>query len=318
MRDPIVTPFFTLQKLKDGVYAAIAKRGEGAWSNSGFVDLGTELVVFDSFSTPAAARELRKVAEELTGKKVKYLINSHYHGDHVFGNQVYEDSTILSTSKTRNLFIEQNVLRDIEVEKEEMTVYLKGLKAQYENASDETIKLSILNQYNEMNKIFEALPEMRMVYPTVTFEKKIVIHGTERNVELYALGGGHTPCDTIMFVPEEKIAFTGDLLTEGIHFPIYNPIDFIDILNKIKTMDIETVIPGHGNVSTIDLCDTVIKYITDLVVKAKAAIESGKSIQDFQSSFIKLEFYKNWLGQSGVNRNLESVYKYMKENQYVE
>ncbi|WP_143039538.1 MBL fold metallo-hydrolase, partial [Planococcus faecalis] len=53
---------------------------KGAFSNAGFVDLGTELLVFDAFNTPSAARELRQQAEKLTGKKVKYLVNSHYHG----------------------------------------------------------------------------------------------------------------------------------------------------------------------------------------------------------------------------------------------
>ncbi|KAA0545413.1 MBL fold metallo-hydrolase [Bacillus sp. BGMRC 2118] len=312
----IETPFFTLQEICHGVYAAVAKKGEGAWSNSGFVDLGTELVVFDSFSTPAAAKELRNIAEKITGKKVKYLVNSHYHGDHVFGNQVFEDTTILSTSKTRNLFIERNVLREIEEEKEEMSAYLQDLRNQMENSVDEVISLSIQNQYNEMKKVYEALHELKMVYPTVTFEEKLVIHGTERDAHLYALGGGHTPCDTIMYVPQEKVAFMGDLITDGIHFPIYNPIEFISILTEAKSMDIETVIPGHGQVNTMNAFDTVIQYITDIVEQAKDAIQLNKSMNDFQSSFIIRDLYKDWLGQSGVYRNVESVYEYLKENLY--
>ncbi|WP_204204088.1 MBL fold metallo-hydrolase [Bacillus suaedaesalsae] len=314
MNDRIETPFFILQKISNGVYAAIAKKGEGAWSNSGFVDLGTELVVFDSFSTPAAARELRNIAEEMTGKKVKYLVNSHYHGDHVFGNQVFEDTTILSTSLTRNLFKERNILREVETEREEMTKYLQDLQNQIENSIDDVIKLSIQNQYNEMNKIYEAVQELKMVYPTVTFEEKLVIHGTQRSVEVYALGGGHTPCDTIMYVPQEKVAFMGDLLTEGIHFPIYNPIDFIDIVNKIKTMDLDIVIPGHGNVATLELCETVLKYLKDMVTKAKEAIDSNHTMQDFQSSFTMQEPYSKWLGQNGINRNLETVYMFLRNS----
>lgn len=81
------TEYFTLKKMANGVFAAIAKPGNGAWSNAGVVDLGSELLVFDAFNTPSAAQELKIQAEILTGKKVKYLINSHYHGDHIFGNQ---------------------------------------------------------------------------------------------------------------------------------------------------------------------------------------------------------------------------------------
>lgn len=80
MDTAIHTKYFTLKKMANGVFAAIAEPGNGAWSNAGVVDLGSELLVFDAFNTPSAAQELKIQAERLTGKKVKYLINSHYHG----------------------------------------------------------------------------------------------------------------------------------------------------------------------------------------------------------------------------------------------
>ena len=104
------TDYFNLHRLAEGVYAAVAKPGQGARSNAGVVDLGDELLVFHSFSTPSAAKELRKQAEMICGKKVKYLINSHYHGDHMFGNQVFEDATIISTSLTHKWFKENKIL----------------------------------------------------------------------------------------------------------------------------------------------------------------------------------------------------------------
>ncbi len=61
-----ISPYFTLEKLAEGVYAAIDKKGEGAGSNAGFIDLGTEVVIFDTFLTTKAAKDLRKVAEEVT------------------------------------------------------------------------------------------------------------------------------------------------------------------------------------------------------------------------------------------------------------
>lgn len=63
------TEYLTLKKIANGVFAAVAKLVSGAWSNAGFIDLGTELIVFDSFNTPSAFQELKKQAERLTGKK---------------------------------------------------------------------------------------------------------------------------------------------------------------------------------------------------------------------------------------------------------
>lgn len=104
------TEYFNLYAISDGVYAAISKPGKGAWSNSGIVDLGDELLIFDSFTTPSAGYELRRQAEELTNKGVKYLINSHFHGDHVFGNQAFSDTTIISTSLTKIISKEKTQL----------------------------------------------------------------------------------------------------------------------------------------------------------------------------------------------------------------
>lgn len=81
-----MSDYFSLERLTEGVYAAIAIPGKGAMSNSGFIDLGQEVIVFDTFTPPRAARDLRTVAEEITQKEIKYVFNSHYHGDHTFGN----------------------------------------------------------------------------------------------------------------------------------------------------------------------------------------------------------------------------------------
>jgi glyoxylase-like metal-dependent hydrolase (beta-lactamase superfamily II) len=84
-----VSPHFTIEKLDDGVWAAIAKNGGYAICNAGIVDLGDATLIFDPFMTPEAAEDLKKTALELTGHPVKYVANSHYHNDHVGGNQVF-------------------------------------------------------------------------------------------------------------------------------------------------------------------------------------------------------------------------------------
>jgi cyclase len=306
----VETKYFTLHTLSNGVYAAIAKPGQGALSNAGVVDLGDELLVFDSFTTPSAAQELRRQVEKITGKKAKYLINSHYHGDHVLGNQVYIDATIISTSLTRKLCKEKNVIQDLEKEQEDMRQYLHNLKNQLETTTDNILKDSLLNQYKEMSKVLEDLPHTKIVLPSLTFENNLVIHGSNRKVELYCLGGGHTPSDTFLYLPEEKIAFMGDLVTEELHLPIYNPEEFISILNNVKQMDIETVIPGHGGIGTLKLCDTLINYLSYLIEKAKEAHQNKVSLNDFISGFITPSEYTNWRGVNGINQNLSTVYNF--------
>ena len=306
----VETEYFTLKCLSEGVYAAIAKPGQGAWSNAGIVDLGDELLVFDSFSTPSSAQMLRKQAEVITGKKVKYLINSHYHGDHVFGNQVFEDVTIISTSLTKKWFEDQNSIIDVVKEIEEMNRYLDNVKNQLESTIDPILKCSLSNQYVEMSKVLKELPHLKMVFPSVFFEKHLVIQGSIRNVELHCLGGGHSPSDTFLYLPVEKIAFMGDIVTEDLHLPIYNPDEFLRILNEVNKIEMKTVLPGHGDIGSQELSDTMVNYLSFLINKVKEALDNKVSLHDFISEFIIPSVYSNWKGVNGITRNLTTLYNF--------
>lgn len=126
----ILTEYFTLKEMADGMFAAIAKPGSGAWSNAGFVDLGNELLVFDAFITPSASRELKNQAEKLTGKNVTYFVNSHFHGDYVFGYQTFKEQVIISTATTKEWINEKNAIGDIDQEQQETEKNLEDLALQ--------------------------------------------------------------------------------------------------------------------------------------------------------------------------------------------
>ncbi|MDN7240733.1 MBL fold metallo-hydrolase [Planococcus sp. N028] len=306
----LTTDYFTVKKMAEGVFAAIAIPGRGAWSNAGIVDLGTELLVFDSFNTPSAARELKKQAENLTGKKVKYLVNSHYHGDHVFGNQVFEEAVIISTALTQEWFRDKNVIRDIDTEMIETQQYINQLEFQIYNEKETVVKESLENQYMEMAKLHKELPSLEMVVPTVLFEKKLVISGAERSVELYCFGGAHSPSDAFLYAPMEKVAFMGDLVTENLHLPIFHPEEFLRILLEVKTMDIEQIMPGHGDVGTMKQVDRMIEYLAMLRKAVIDALSYSVSLDDFVSNFVIPDGFRNWKGTQGIKRNLESVYNF--------
>ncbi len=308
------TDYFILKKMAPGVFAAIAKPGTGAWSNAGFVDLGTELLVFDAFNTPVAAEELKKQAENLTGKKVKYLVNSHYHGDHVFGNQVFKDLPIISTELTREWIKDKNAIGDVDVEIEETQKYLDHLNLQIESEKDEIIKQSLSNQYLEMQVLLTQIPFMELTLPTITFENKLVISGTERDVELYCFGGGHSPSDTLLYVPKEKAALMGDIVTDNLHLPIFHPEEFLTILESAKMMEINVLLPGHGDIGSTEKIETMIDYVTMLKEAAGKAIEADISSEDFVSAFTIPEKFEKWKGIQGIKRNLKMVYDFYRRD----
>lgn len=311
------TAFFKLHKLSDGVYAAIAKPGQGAWSNAGFIDLGSETLVFDTFNTPTAAAELKNQAEKYTGNKVKYVVNSHYHGDHVFGNQVFSDAVIISTGTTRNWFEERNILGPLEDERKETALYLRQLQQQILAEQNSTRKASLTNQQQEMEKLLHDLPKLEMAIPTVTFEKHLTIQGSKRSIELHCFGGGHTASDAIMYVPDSEVLFAADLVTENLHVPIYDPAAFRSLLNKISAFDVKTLIPGHGNVGGEELLAPIMDYLDLLDRSSKEAVANGKTLEEFIKAFAVPARYQNWRGISGIERNLETVYRFYSAKNYI-
>ncbi|MCA1063745.1 MBL fold metallo-hydrolase [Rossellomorea sp. AcN35-11] len=302
------TGYFRLYALGEGVYAAISKPGQGAWSNAGIVDLGEELLVFDSFATPSAGAELKKQAEEMTGKKVKYVINSHYHGDHVFGNQAFSDATIISTSLTRKWCEEKNKMGDLQKEIEETEEYLNNLKNQIDGTEDTVLKESLTNQYNEMSKILKDLPHLKVVLPSVMFHETLVIEGSKRKVELHCFGGGHSPSDTFMYLPAEKIGFMGDLVTVDLHVPIHHPEEFRAILGKVKQLDMDRIVPGHGSPGKSELLGTMEEYVSFLIEKTKEAVEKSIPFEVFASNVEIPAEYMKWQGVHGVRGNISKVY----------
>lgn len=80
---------FTLEPLNDGIYAAIAQDGGSAISNAGLVDLGDSTLVIDTLLTPTVGEDVRAESQRLTGRIPRWVVNTHYHNDHIWGNQVF-------------------------------------------------------------------------------------------------------------------------------------------------------------------------------------------------------------------------------------
>ena len=102
------SPHFRIERLGPGVYAAIASPTGSGLCNAGIVDLGGRTAVFDSMLTPAAGADLAKVAERLTGRRPDWVVNSHWHGDHIWGNSAFLESHVVSSRKVRNLILRKS------------------------------------------------------------------------------------------------------------------------------------------------------------------------------------------------------------------
>lgn len=266
---------FSLEKISEGVFAAIAKDGSGSVGNAGFIDLGGQTIIFDTFNTPQAAEDLKRAAEKVTGTQTNLVVNSHHHGDHIRGNQIFKESTIISSQITYETMRDIHPVR-IEKQKQgikELGAYIDSLKNQLGEKTDKELaqKISFLRE------IEISLPILELTLPNQIFKAEITFYGTKRSAKLFTLGRGHSICDAMLYVPEEKIIFMGDLLFTGTHptfFEESNPQHWVKMLKTAERMDFEKAVPGHGPVGTKEDITRMIAYIEEMI---EVAITSGSA-----------------------------------------
>jgi len=286
---------FKIEKLSDGVYAAIHIEGGDAICNAGIVDLGEKTLVFDPFISPLAAHDLLKAAQRLTGSPVVYVVNSHFHNDHIRGNQVFAPgATVIATSRTRSL-IAQHEPRALEAEKHYVPKQLEKFTAAYNKSHDAKEKTEFALMVDYYRALSESIPHVQTVLPVLTFEKELTLYGTRRNVRLVAFEKGHTESDLIMVVPGEEIVFTGDLLFIDGHPWLADgfPESWIDILKVIRGMNPTKVVPGHGPVGSHADIDNMIHYIQSLEHLIRQRIQEGRNVDTISPRDMPKPF-KHW------------------------
>jgi cyclase len=301
---------FDVLQVTPGVYVAIANDGTGAMANAGFVDLGESILVFDSFNTQQAALELRNVIGELIGKPVSHLINSHWHGDHIRGNQVFQDVSIVATEQTKIIMHEKHPARITEQRSglEGLGNYIQKLKEQSESTVDEKQKLQLAIQISFLKEIQISLPTLELILPNEIFESEWHMKGTSRKVECHTLGGGHTASDSFLYVPDARVCYIGDLVAINNHMLIVDGDiwKWISILDKLNSWEIEYVVPGHGPVGGKEWIAKAIDYLGDLLETAETLRAKALTLDQIGEIAVP-EKYINWSAREVYVKNLKHL-----------
>jgi glyoxylase-like metal-dependent hydrolase (beta-lactamase superfamily II) len=302
---------FQLEPLTDGVYAAIAKEGGSAGSNAGIVDLGDRVLVFDTFMSPQASRDLMSAAQQQTGRPVTLAVNSHWHQDHVLGNQALPDSAMLiSTRRTREL-IAEHIPGFIEQQRENLPRALHELEAQFQAEQDPGKRDEIGKSIDLYRMGLEVLPTLKTRLPDQTFESRLVFHGTARTAELITFGGGHTESDALLYLPGDQMAFVADLLFNGYHpwMGHGDPDEWLRIYDRIEALDptVEVVVPGHGPVATPGAFAALRRYIPTLRRLVDEVIKAGGTERDAENKAVPAAF-SDWLMPDTFRGNMRFLY----------
>jgi len=308
---------FQLVKVAEGVYAAIAKPGGLASGNAGFVIGDDGVLIFDTFSTPAALEELIGEIQALTKLPIKYGVNSHYHLDHTGGNQVlvarnipiiaHDNVLIWQTTKNKRF-----LPATAELEKRKADA-AKQLADTPEDQKDKRVQLE------RTIRRLDALMTITLTNPTRTFKSGTMEIKLGKRKVILATLPGHTGGDVFAFVPDADVVFTGDL---GWSKTLPNLVD-ATVNDWIPTLDAmlkqhpqASFVPGHGNVATAADIKDFRDYLDDLRARVKQGIAEGLTVDQARKQLTLPEKYKAFAFQNFAVPNVEDMFKELKGTKF--
>jgi len=271
---------FEFEKITDSVWAHT--KGD-TFGHVAFVKLKDRLVFIDSGYYPKVIEDARKIAEEMTGLSVKQLIITHHHGDHVLGNQVFEDCEIISSKPI-----------------------LKILSEYWTEENTENLR----------KREPESFSNLKIVLPNKTFEEEYIITDGNLTLEIVQTNG-HTKGSSYVFVPEEEVLIAGDLLFAN-EIPYFgdkttDAYSWIEAYKKMIDLSPKIIVPGHGPLSNVDEMRRQLDYMEKCVKWMENYINNGGKKEDLENvddfPLLDYEPYNNFefLFKLSKNRTFDVV-----------
>lgn len=302
----------TSQKLQGDVLVVT-----GGGGNITAYDTGDGLLIVDTFLSPSSGKAARaEIEKNFPGTAIRYVINTHYHWDHTFGNQVFKDALIVAhinnSDRVRTDYVERAEQIQGAAERiKELEAHLAQHAGKDSDEAKETAE-----ELQRMKQMHENYGDFELVPAPFSLEAGARIELGDKTFHLYHFGPAHTDGDIIVLSAEDRVLSTGDVLFNHA-FPF---IDFdggadipnwIDVLSRLIGIAdrYDAVVPGHGAVGDVQALRDKKEYLRDLwdaVAKARA---DGMTLE--QAKELKLEKYSDWDWQPSFPRNVEAAWKMM-------
>ncbi|MGQ9723972.1 MAG: MBL fold metallo-hydrolase [Tepidimonas sp.] len=258
-------------KLSDNAYAYTAEGDP----NTGVIVGDDAVMVIDTQATPAMAQDVIRRIREVTDKPIKYVVLSHYHAVRVLGASAYHPEHIIASQDTYDLIAERG----------------------------EQDKASEIGRFPRLFRAVESVPP-GLTWPTITFTGQMTIWLGKLQVQLLQLGRGHTKGDTVAWLPQQKILFSGDLV-EFEATPYAGDAYFKDwpqTLDRIAALQPEKLVPGRGAALQTPeqvqagLANTK-AFISDVYASVQEGVAAGKDLKAiYKDTYARLQpKYGHWV-----------------------
>jgi cyclase len=304
LADSSVTTQRTITKLAEGVYEIRHPDAPDTFpqGNTTVIIGERSVLVVDSCLLPSSAREDIDQIRKWTNKPVTFLVNTHWHFDHTLGNATYAAAfpaiQIIAQKATWKTIADFNpgaVTRYPTRAERFKKILETGKNADGQPLSDVERK-DYQTALAGLGSVVAEFKDTVQLVPNISFDYELNIDLGNRPVEIKFLGRGNTAGDTVIYLPNEKILMTGDLLDHPVPYFFGGfPVDFPNTLQTLVQIDAETIVPGHGDVQhdkiyihqVIDLLDAVNQEV-------EKEINAGLSLEEVQQTLPKSFDVKTW------------------------
>ncbi len=283
-----------LHELGDGCFAYLQGTGGWGWSNAGLVvGDGASLLVDTLFDLPLTAAMLESMQPHTASAPIATVVNTHANGDHCYGNALVRDAEIVASAATADEMghVPPSLLAALNAAEGEVGELFRGFFGEFQ---------------------FDGI---ELVLPDRTFSGRCELDVGGRIVELIEVGPAHTAGDTIAYVPDAATVYTGDnLFIGGTPIVWAGPLsNWIAACDLMLSMDVDTVVPGHGPITDTAGITTVRDYLAFVDREASARFEAGldafDAARDIATEIGASEEFGR-LGEFGrIVVNVEAVYR---------
>ena len=243
----------SFDKLSEHAYAYTAEGDP----NTGIIVGDDAVMVIDTQATPVMAADVIRRIREVTDKPIKYVVLSHYHAVRVLGASAYKPEQIIASQDTYDLIVERG----------------------------EADKASEIGRFPRLFNAVESVPP-GVTWPTMTFTGRMTLWLGKLEVQLLQLGRGHTKGDTVAWLPQEKILFSGDLV-EFDATPYAGDAYFKDwpaTLDALAALEPAKLVPGRG--AALQTPEQVQRglagtraFVSELYASVEAGAKAGRELK---------------------------------------
>jgi cyclase len=285
-------------RIAEGVFLFITPPyGDVGLDGNSVVILGGDgVLVFDTNGTPAAAAAVLAEIRAMTPLPVRFVVNSHWHWDHWYGTEAYvkafPDVRVVAHDKTRTMMMGPALAFNRPGLESELPAYLHALEKKIstiEAADPRSPDLARLKAVLAEDRFFvDQKTHVHLAFPNVTYTDRLDVYLGDRHVEVLHYDRAVTPGDSFLYLPDQRILVTGDLLVNPISFALSSyPTGWLRTLEKMEALDVSIIVPGHGEpLDNKDLLRANIEVFRDLLRRGADAKARGLSADEAKAAIL--------------------------------